>query len=205
MRKLILGLSCAVLALGATAPASATTFFSDFEVGGYAGTGFVVLPTYDGWTATAGPGIEVQYGNVAGQAYSGKHLVELDSHSNSSMSRGIDAGDYTLSFYYSDRPNIAAPSNGIDVLLNGISIFSVAGGLGGAGTSWSLQTFTFSTTLPGTNTLTFAALGTSDSLGGYLDDISLSVPEPGTWALMLMGLGIIGTTMRRRKTSVGFA
>jgi hypothetical protein len=205
MRKMILALSCAA-ALGTTGSAgAATTFFNDFESGAYVGSGFAVLPSYEGWTASFGPGIEVQYGNVAGLAYSGKHLVELDSHSNSNMSRSIDAGSYTLTFQYSDRPNVLAGSNGIDVLLNGFSILSVVGGNGAGGTVWSQKSISF-VAAPGPNVLTFAALGTSDSLGGYLDDIALSpVPEPASWAMMIGGLGLAGAAMRRRRTSSQFA
>lgn len=206
MRKLILGLSCAAVAFAVSTPANATAFFNDFESTTYSGSGYVILPSYEGWTTSSGPGIEVQYGNVAGLAYSGRNLVELDSNSNSNMSRAIDAGSYTLSFYYSDRPGVPAGSNGIDVLLNGISFFSVAGGNGGGGTAWSLKTVSF-VAAPGPNVLTFAALGTSDSLGGYLDDINLTgaIPEPATWAMMMLGFGAIGSAMRRRKTSVRFA
>ncbi len=205
MRKLIFGLSCAVLALGAMTPAHATAFFNDFESGNYGGTGYVILQDYEGWDATAGDGIEVQFGGVAGAAHSGKHLIELDSNNNSAMSRAIDAGSYTLTFWYSDRPSVAALSNGIDVLLNGTSILPIIGGLGGAGTSWSFKTVSFDAG-PGSNVLTFAALGTSDSLGGYIDDVTLSpVPEAATWAMMLVGFGVVGHAMRRRRTSVSFA
>lgn len=40
---------------------------------------------------------------------------------------------------------------------------------------------------------------------GDVSDISLSgVPEPATWALMTMGFGAIGFTMRQRRTGLGF-
>ena len=205
MRKLILGLSCAAAMGAAGSAGAATTFFNDFESGAYSGSGYVVLGSYEGWTASAGPGIEVQYGNVAGQAYSGTHLVELDSNANSAMSRIIDAGSYVLTFQYSDRPNVAASSNGIDVLLNGLSILSVTGGNGAGGTVWKPKSVSF--VAGAGDTLTFAALGTSDSLGGYLDDINLSaVPEPESWAMMLLGLGVVGTAVRRsRKVTTQFA
>jgi len=32
-----------------------------------------------------------------------------------------------------------------------------------------------------------------------------AVPEPATWAMMIMGLGIVGASMRRRRTTVSFA
>ncbi len=55
--------------------------------------------------------------------------------------------------------------------------------------------------------LTFVAEGTSDSLGGYLDNITIStaVPEPATWAMMLLGFGGLGALLRRRRTLAGFA
>jgi len=36
-------------------------------------------------------------------------------------------------------------------------------------------------------------LGNSDSLGGYIDDLTLrgtAVPEPATWAMMIAGFGL---------------
>ena len=67
----------------------------------------------------------------------------------------------------------------------------------------------------GTRTLSFVAtsngmasfgFGTtsSDNIGPILDnvglDITSSVPEPASWALMILGFGLVGGTMRRRKT-----
>lgn len=192
-----------VVALAVSSPASATDFFDDWEDTDFgAGPGFTILQSYSGWTNTTGApgsGIEIQYNNVAGLAYSGENLVELDSNLNSVMTYGtpLDAGVYTLSFWYSDRPNVAAASNGVSVLLNAGTILSVLGGNGGAGTSWSLKTVNFVANAG--DTLSFAAIGTSDSYGGYIDDVSLSaaVPEPATWATLIFGFGAIAGAMRR--------
>lgn len=187
-------------ALSAAPAGAATTFFNDWESTDFgAGPGFTILPSYEGWTAGPGPGIEVQYNNVAGLPFSGENLVELDSTGNTQMNRNIDAGTYELTFYYSPRPGIAAASNGIDVLLNGTSIFNVTGD-GGGETGWVQQTVNFSIGAAGT--LSFAALGTSDSLGGYIEDVRLSaVPEPASWAMMLGGFGLLGAALRRRGTT----
>jgi len=195
----VLGLTAASAALALAGPAfAATTFSNNFDSMNFgSGPGFTTLQTYEGWTGGAN-GIEVQYNNVAGQAYSGANLVELDTSANSSMSRVIDAGNYVLRYFYSNRPNVSASSNGIAVLLDGVQSFTSAGGNGGDQTSWRQETFAFNVLKP--TTLTFAALGTSDSRGGYIDSVSLSaVPEPASWAMMIAGFGMMGVALRNRK------
>lgn len=199
----VIAIVLASAAFAAASPATAQSFFNDWESTDFGDdAGFTIVPTYEGWSfdGGAGSGIEVQYNNVAGLAFSGENLVEIDSDGNYSMSRGIGtAGSYTFSFYYSDRPNVGANSNGLEVLLNGNSILTVAGGDGGPLTDWTQYSVSFFA--PTNSTITFSALGSSDSLGGYIDDVALAaVPEPATWGLMIAGIGAIGGAARRRKT-----
>jgi len=48
-----------------------------------------------------------------------------------------------------------------------------------------------------------------DWFGGYVQvtkaDIPVSVPEPASWAMMIAGMSVVGTAMRRRATRVSFA
>lgn len=198
-RRILACLATLPLALAAAPTQAQVIFTSNFDSVPVPAGGYQIFASVDGWTTTAGGGIEVQ-NHAAGDPFSETNLVELDSTSNSTMQRSIvDAGSYYLNFYYSPRPGIPLSSNGIDVLVNGVSIFNISGAGAGA-TVWSPQQLFF--TVGAGSTLAFAAIGTSDSLGGYLDSISLvsAVPEPSAWGMMLLGFGAIGFAMRRRRS-----
>lgn len=153
-----------------------------------------------GWSA--GPlGVELRNG-VAGTALDGKNFVELDTTGNSSISQNINtvAGQwYSLSFYYSNRIDVAPSSNGLSWAFGSASGLAPAQGLISGDHQWQQ----FTTLVRGTGapmTLSFAATGTSDSLGTSLDKVSVSaVPEPQTYALMLAGLGAMAFVAKRRK------
>ncbi len=187
----------ATVATLAAMPAQATTIlFSNFDAINVSGNapGFIVIPAADGWTGA--PNIEIQANNVAGVAFSGPNLVELDTFSNSAMFVTLGKGAYTVSYYYSPRPGVGAGSNGIDLSIGSTVLDSIALN-GGNATQWQLRTVNFNTL--GGN-LTFRALGTSDGLGGYLDNITISsVPEASTWAMLIAGFGMVGFAARRRK------
>jgi hypothetical protein len=51
----------------------------------------------------------------------------------------------------------------------------------------------------GLNSITFTQVDGSD--GAILAGVTLSVPEPATWAMMILGLGAIGLAARRRKAA----
>jgi uncharacterized protein DUF642 len=134
-----------------------------------------VYNSITGWSTTSGSGIEVQ-DHVAGTPYEGGQHVELDSNSNSAMKQDLATtagGVYTLSFAYSPRPGVASGSNGIEVFWNGVSIASItADGTGNGDTVWTVYQFQVTAT-GATSELKFAATGANDSLGGYLDAVSV--------------------------------
>lgn len=201
LKTLMLSSLAAIAATTATPAMAVTNFFTDFDSYSVPFGGYVIIPSVEGWTATAGDGIELQ-NHAAGTPFSSPNLVELDSNNNSEMSRMIDAGSYVLDWYYSARPGEAAETNPIRIIVDSVGSAAITlSGIGNTDTQWvhyqaffTTQTSTF---------LRFRAEGTSDSLGGYLDNINLvgtAVPEPSTWAMLIFGFGLVGFVSRRRRS-----
>lgn len=185
--------------------------------GGTGNGSWDVYTSIPGWTTSSGAGIEIQTNNTLGSinAHSGNHYVELDSHgrySNSTMQQVLNlaAGQYRLSFYYSPRTGTAA-SNGIaysitDFLSNTLVSDSITGpGNGTSVGTWTLVTALFTVKPNGSPvTLKFGAIGTEDTYGGLIDDVSVSaVPLPPT--AILLGTALFGAAAvsrrRRRKAN----
>lgn len=221
----------AVLACGVSAAHAATVVNGSFEMDAgiaqdgqafstlAAGTGensWSVFNSLPGWTTTSGAGIEIQTANTLGSinAQDGQHYVELDSHNNSSMQQSINfssTGSYLLSFFYSPRDSNTA-SNVIDYsLFDAVSPFAAV--LGGSVTGpsagppvtavgvWTQISAIFVITQVGNYNLKFAAGGTNNSLGGFVDNVSIAaVPVPAGGLLLLGALGGLAA-LRRRKTA----
>lgn len=200
MNKILTAL--ALMGIGLSSARADLVVNGGFEASNVAGGAYVTLTAIPGWTGA--PTIELQ-NHIAGTPFAGNNLLELDTDANSAIFQDIAtiAGQtYRITFEYSPRPGIAASSNGIEFLWNGLVISSIAqSGIGQGDTSWTR--FSFDEVATGSSSrIGFAAIGTSDSLGGYLDEVHAAavVPEPAMWSLWGAGLALVAVTKRRRKT-----
>lgn len=196
-------LAAALFLAAGTAFAGPTELIKNgnFEKNSVAAGTYSITNALDGWTV--GPnGVEVR-NNIAGAAKFGKNYLELDTYANSSISQTVStvAGtQYDLSFYYAPRENTRANTNEIDVYWNGSLVKQMALDNLTSVTNWikvDLSMFA----VGNLSTLQFKAAGISDGYGGSLDNVSLTahVPEPGTVASILLGLGMLAFTLRRRQ------
>lgn len=157
-----------------------------------------------GWSTDAN-GVEIQTQRTSGLAPSdGSYYAELDTYRNSRIYQNIYllAGEYALSFDYAPsvwQRNTNAIWFGVAGLLNTH--------VNGPNVTYPKRVWTnvshqFTVENSGTYKLYFKATGDSDAYGGLIDNIDVSVvPLPG--ALALLGSGLFGLGMMRRRRSKG--
>jgi len=184
--------SCALsaLALGHATAANLVTNGS-FEAPSIT-SGSYQIGGITGWYSTIGDGGEIQ-NYAAGTPFDGAQLLELDGNQNSNLLQDIQIlqpGVYNLSFEYSPRPGISADSNPVEIYFQG-NLLDTLTGVGAANTVWSSHNYQVIAAV-GFSTLEFRAIGVSDSLGGYIDDVSLAAPVPeASSGLALLALGLM--------------
>lgn len=190
----------------APAPASNLLVNGGFESTAVANGSWVNVTSIAGWTWLGGPGTGFEVRNdVAGRAQEGLNYIELDTNGNSRIGQYLDTltagAQYDLSFWYAPRVGQAASTNGMQVFWNGNLVDATLTGLGGSQNEWTQHQYRL-TAQGGRNLLSFAAVGTSDGLGGNLDNVRVSsIPEPSSLALALAALAgafLLPGSMRRK-------
>ncbi len=170
---------------------------------------FAQLPSIPGWTVCAGPSIEVN-ATTGFTQYDGRQFVELDSTASSAICQNVPTqpnGLYVLRFAYSPRPGVL--DNRIDVVWDSQLLTQLdASGVGLEDTDWQEFVF-FVRASSSTTELRFSDAGVSDTVGGWIDGVSLQqfaspVPVASTGGLMTLStilwvLGLVARSRRRNR------
>ncbi|MBV8103990.1 MAG: DUF642 domain-containing protein [Hyphomicrobiales bacterium] len=176
------------------------TFFSGSSFGPWAVTSGSVDLVGGYWQSPSGPNPPTGTNGS----------VDLDGDSPGGISQGISgltAGKaYTLTFWLSGNPDGPPTTKSVDVSIGSAvnDNFTYAIGTNThADMMYTMESVTF--TAGGANTLSFVSQDSASPYGPVIGGVSiLTVPEPATWATMLLGfagLGFAGYRKARRALS----
>jgi len=204
IRKTLMSAGALALALSAGAASAATNLVQDggFEARFDQGE----LSPWDGnWSISSNAGSAARTGvGASGTGCVGAVCVDPEAAGRKFLTQtinGLTVGQvYTLSFYLATPASESNTPNAVRVFWDGLNIGNVVDL-----NTPDYQLFSFDLTATAVSqTLTF--LGRNDPATTLMDDVSLvardataAVPEPASWALMLLGFGGLGAALRRRR------
>lgn len=111
----------------------------------------------------------------------------------------LNAGSYRLSWLDAGRADGDLGNQTYTVSMDGnlIATDSVI-----TGQAFSGKSQTFSVSDSGSHVLAYTALVSAGDNTAFIDGVSVvAVPEPATWAMMLLGFGMVGVGLRYRRKS----
>ena len=184
MKNIFLTSSAVLLGLAVASPAQAVTV-----VGPAATEGSCALVPFTGITPIECAGGYT--GNlIAGNVSDATGLSAL-------AALGVSSGIWSEKL-----PSLSGNEINFSTLLTGLTVIGIHyGGGSRLGNATSFFKFNAGT---GVDSFTFDINGLSNaavfSTGGDVPDPQGSVPEPATWAMMMLGFGAVGAMLRRRKS-----
>jgi len=200
----------AVIAMLPSAANAAEFVNGSFEAGAPAGSFSTVSggnnSSISGWTVT---GNSVDYIGNYWTAQDASRSVDLNGAAQGGIQQTFDTLDgiqYNVTFWLAGNPDGLPVAKSVLVSATGATdgLFSFdSTGASKNNMGWSKYTYNFLAS--GTSTTLSFASQNAGAYGAALDNVSVSaVPEPATWALMLIGFAAVGFGMRRRSpTSPG--
>ena len=195
-------LSSFALAVVISTSAQASAIFQDsFDTEGTPGASTLNYSSFANWTVAAGSVDLINSGNYGIDCVgnTGK-CVDLDGSTKNagtlnSNSITLSAGVYSLMFDISGNQR-GSTDDALNVTLAGLinESFTLS-----ANDPWQSVVRTFTVAADTTGFISFNHSG-KDNIGIVLDNVSVSaVPEPGTLALLGLGLAGLGAARRRQK------
>jgi len=147
-------------------------------------------------------------------AQDGSQSVDMNGLSVGSLKQSVDldAGQYNLSFWLSGNPDGPPDPKTMDVSIGSVfaTTTSVARPTSISTMNWVQYSFNFTVASAGTYDLLFQSTsigggggcgGDASCFGPVLDNVAITtaIPEPEIYAMMGLGLGLVGWVGRRRK------
>ena len=208
MRNLLLSAALVGALAGAASAASAASIIADGDFTSPSGGGG--FATYNGgafgpWNVTGSVDLIGGYWQAPSV---GGGSVDLDGNFPGGISQTFTApvGEYALTFFLSGNPDGGNGVKTVDVSVGGadqVFTFTNTGATDKTNMGYVQETLKFFNS--GTSTLSFNSLDRSGPYGPVIGAVSVAgVPEPATWAMMLVGFGGLGAAMRasRRQRAV---
>lgn len=163
-------------------------------------------PFITGWTVSQG---SVDLIGTYWQAAEGINSVDMDGNGQGQIYQNVSlvsGQQYLLTFNIAgnpdDCPGPLSCTKNLDLQV-GVSVanqqysFTVDGTQTHSAMGYVLESLTFTANSTGLVPLTFSSL-TTGSYGVVLDNVSVvAVPESETWAMMLVGMGLVGLRLRK--------
>jgi choice-of-anchor C domain-containing protein len=152
-------------------------------------------------------GTNIDYVGSYWQAQDGSRSIDLNGTGQGAIEQtltGLSVGQtYEVSFWLAGNPD-GGNATKVAVVSDGGAFSDVydfnTTGHSRQNMGWERQTFRFVADAT-TARLTFSS-AQKGAYGAALDNVGIAaVPEPATWALMILGFGAVGGAMRRRRAS----
>jgi choice-of-anchor C domain-containing protein len=139
----------------------------------------------------------------------GTGTVDLDGNDPGGITQNLGtlaAGKYQLTFDLSGNPQGAPTTKALDVSVGGVTqgfTYTLSAANSFSNMLYQTETLDFTLTKPTATTLSFTSLDSSPTFyGPVIGDVAIqAVPEPATYALMLIGMGVMGFASRRKSAT----